>query len=93
MAIAQIIYGNIAPEHAVMSVDFKSVELNSGETFTFTEASKQYVLVSAFSDLYVAFTTDGTAPNAASAPRVKITAGTFFPFSIRTGAKLAVVSA
>ncbi|MEB2843819.1 hypothetical protein [Endobacterium cereale] len=93
MPIAQLVSGNIDANHAVITTDFETVELNSGESYTFTSASRKYLVVNALADLYVAFTSDGTTPNAAAMPRVKIVAGSYFPFAIRSGVKATVVAA
>ncbi|GGG17439.1 hypothetical protein [Rhizobium wenxiniae] len=50
-------------------------------------------MVIALMDIYVAFSSGAAAPNAAVTPRVKIAAGQSFPFSIRSGVKVTVVSA
>lgn len=93
MAVAQLVFSNITPDAAVMSCDFESQELDSGAVYTFTAASKKYLIITALADIYVAFSSGAAAPNAAVTPRVKITAGQSFPFSIRSGVKVTVVSA
>ncbi|WP_034851043.1 hypothetical protein [Sinorhizobium sojae] len=93
MAIAQLLYGNIDSESDVLTADFESAELNTGETHTFTNASRKYLIVNALVDIYVAFTSNNTTPNASVTPRVKILAGSSFPFSIRSGVKVTVIAA
>ncbi|GCA50644.1 MULTISPECIES: hypothetical protein [Sinorhizobium] len=93
MAIAQLLYGNIDSESDVLTSDFDSVELNTGETYEFVKASRKYLIVNALADIYVAFTSDGSTPNAAAQPRCKIVSGSSFPFAIRTGIKITVIAA
>ena len=93
MPVANLVYGNLSGDIAVLTTDFETKELNSGETFEFVGANKKYLIVNATADIYVAFTSNGSTPNAAVAPRVKVLSGTQFAFGIRSGVKITVLSA
>lgn len=93
MASAHLVFGNIANNQAVLTTDFRSVELNTGDTYTFTSASKNYLIITALVNIYVAFTSDGSAPNTAVSPRIYIGAGNSYPVYIRDGVKVSVLNA
>ena len=93
MPVANLVYGNLSGDIAVLTTDFDTKDLNSGETFEFVNSSKKYLIVNALADIFVAFTSNGSTPNASVAPRVKIASGTQFAFGIRSGVKITVVSA
>lgn len=91
MPAAHLTFSNVASGPDVLSCDFESAELNSGDTYTFANANKKYVVVLAINEIYVAFTSNGATPNAAIGSRSRIPAGSTMAFSVRSGVKIAVL--
>lgn len=94
MASASVVFGTISGSgHPIIDSTFASQTVASGATSTASPAGKNYCVITPTGNMYAAFTTDGSTPNAAVDPRMYIPANASAAFYITAGTKVTMLDA
>lgn len=88
-----ILTGAFKSGFQVFNYNFGSVEVSTGNTYEFTNPLTNIARITAKIDSYVAFTDNGTTPDATTNPRAFIKAGTTLEVVIKKGVKITVLDA
>lgn len=92
MASASVIYGKVTGGAPVLDSTFVSQLVASGAASTASAAAYNYcIIVPVGGNMYAAFTTDGSAPNTGTDPRIPLVDGVPTSFRIKVGTRVGVV--
>jgi hypothetical protein len=87
---AHIALGTVKGGFPILDTKFTSIDLVPGDVYTITNSNFNYMVMSSQTNLWVAFTFDGSTPNPEVNPRFYITADTLCPFFVSQGTKIVV---